>query len=272
MKTIISASRRTDIPAFYMPWLIQCIQAGFADIVTPRGTHKRVDLHPDQVHSIVFWSKNFCHFLRRKDLFKDYHLYFQFTVNDCPELEPHIPGLKERLGQVKSLVESFGPARVHWRFDPVVFWDEGRKDNTGRFAYIAAKMAQTGVRHCTFSFCTHYRKTLTRTRAAGIPLYDPPLDVKRGTAVRLGRIARSFGIALFACSQAGLEGIENVAEARCVDGAYLQNQFGERASLARDTGQRPQCHCTKSVDVGSYALHCRHGCLYCYANPCRTAS
>ncbi|MFA5261694.1 MAG: DUF1848 family protein, partial [Candidatus Omnitrophota bacterium] len=103
MKVVISASRRTDIPAFYLPWLIHCIQVRFADIVTPRGMKKRVDLHPDRVHSIVLWSKNFRHFLARKDAFKEYHLYFHFTVNDCPELEPNIPSLNERLGQVKAL-------------------------------------------------------------------------------------------------------------------------------------------------------------------------
>ncbi|MFA5260279.1 MAG: DUF1848 family protein, partial [Candidatus Omnitrophota bacterium] len=166
----------------------------------------------------------------------------------------------------------FGPECVHWRFDPVVFWDEGRKDNIDRFAYIAEKMARVGVRRCTFSFCTHYRKAVARTLVAGISLYDPPLEVKRETAVRLGRIARAFGIALFGCSQAGLAGIENVSVARCIDGAYLQGLFLEKCSRARDLGQRPQCRCTKSVDIGSYALVCHHGCLYCYASPCRSAS
>ncbi|HPN55810.1 MAG TPA: DUF1848 family protein [Candidatus Omnitrophota bacterium] len=267
MKTVISASRRTDIPAFYLPWLIHSIQMGFADIVTPRGMKKRVDLHPDRVHAIVLWSKNFRHFLSRKDAFQDYNLYFHFTLNDCLELEPNIPSLKERLAQGKALAESYGPGCVNWRFDPVVFWDKGRRNNTGRFAYIAEKMAGIGIHRCTFSFCTHYRKTVARTRTAGVPLYDPPLDVKRETAARLGRIARDFGIELFACSQSGLAGIENVSVARCIDGAYLQELFLGKCSQARDVGQRPQCHCTKSVDIGSYALACHHGCLYCYASP-----
>jgi len=267
MKTVISASRRTDIPAFYLPWLIDCLQKRSAEIVTPRGLKKCVNLHPDHVHSLVLWSKNFHHFLKRKSAFKEYRLFFHFTLNDCPPLEPNIPDLQERLAQAQALAECFGPACMTWRFDPVVFWEEGRKDNTGGFAYIAETIARIGVRRCMFSFCTHYRKTIIRTRAAGIPLYDPPVERKRETAARLGRIARACGIGLFACSQSGLDGIDNVAVGRCIDGAYLQELFSEKCSKARDLGQRPQCHCTHSVDIGSYTSVCRHGCLYCYAIP-----
>jgi DNA repair photolyase len=46
--------------------------------------------------------------------------------------------------------------------------------------------------------------------------------------------------------------------------------YGGRISLRRDPGQRRRagCGCRVSVDIGSYGRHpCRHGCLYCYANP-----
>ncbi len=267
MKTVISASRRTDIPAFYLPWFIDCLKQGYADIIIPRGLPKRVDLQPDAVHSIVLWSKNFRPFLKRRSEFKKYRLYFQFTVNDCAVLEPRVPGLPERLEQVRELADIFGPEYIHWRFDPIIFWDEGRASNMGHFCDIAQKMFSSGIRRCTFSFCTHYRKTVNQTRRKGLILFDPPLEEKRRIAEELGRITQSLGITLYACSQPGLSGIKHVSVAKCIDGNLLEQLFGERASRARDRSQREECHCTKSVDVGSYNLKCLHGCSYCYANP-----
>ncbi len=62
---VISASRRTDIPSFYMPWLMAQLEHGFVETVNPYNRYrKRVPATPDAVHSIVFWSKNYGPFLK----------------------------------------------------------------------------------------------------------------------------------------------------------------------------------------------------------------
>ena len=59
-KTVLSVSRRTDIPAFYLDWFMQGIEKGFFDVVNPYNRKtSRVDARPRRIHSIVFWSKNF---------------------------------------------------------------------------------------------------------------------------------------------------------------------------------------------------------------------
>ena len=63
-KIVISASRRTDIPAFYMPWFMEQIDRGFFEVVNPFNQHVSVvPATPDRVHTIVFWSKNFGPFI-----------------------------------------------------------------------------------------------------------------------------------------------------------------------------------------------------------------
>ena len=80
-KIVLSASRRTDIPAFYMPWFMEQIKNGRFPVVNPFNRRESiVPATPDQVHSIVFWSKDFGNFLKNdfgQWLQKQgYHLFF----------------------------------------------------------------------------------------------------------------------------------------------------------------------------------------------------
>ncbi|MBW1842194.1 MAG: DUF1848 family protein, partial [Deltaproteobacteria bacterium] len=97
MKRVISASRRTDIPAFYMSWFMQRIQEGFFEVKNPYN-HKItvVPAAPEEVHTIVFWSKNFGPFIQGKYgqtlAAMGYNLFFNFTINsDDSLLEPQVP-------------------------------------------------------------------------------------------------------------------------------------------------------------------------------------
>ena len=128
---VISASRRTDIPAFYMPWFMDRIEKGSFEVSNP--FNRKVSIipsTPDRVHTIVFWSKNFDPFIRRQYGIrlqkKGYHLFFNFTINsESPLLEPHVPALKKRLDQLKYLCSHFGAESVNWRFDPICFVNTG---------------------------------------------------------------------------------------------------------------------------------------------------
>ena len=102
--TVISASRRTDIPAFYMPWFMEGVGRGYFDVENPfSGRLSRVAMHPEQIHSIVFWSKNYAPFLSgdydRRLQAMGFRILFYFTLNSHdPRPEPGVPPLKDRLG------------------------------------------------------------------------------------------------------------------------------------------------------------------------------
>ena len=86
MKLVISASRRTDIPAFYMDWMINAVRTGSVDVQNPfyKNSTYRVDLKPERVEWIVFWSRNYSNFLKHRNYFEAYKLFFHFTI-----LSPH---------------------------------------------------------------------------------------------------------------------------------------------------------------------------------------
>ena len=106
VKIVISASRRTDIPAFYMKWFMQQIKNGHFEVVNPYNRHVSiVPATPDKVHTILFWSKNFGPFIKsgfgEKLRKTGFNLYFNFTINfKEPLFEPNVPDLEERICQL----------------------------------------------------------------------------------------------------------------------------------------------------------------------------
>lgn len=83
---------------------------------------------------------------------------------------------------------------------------------------------------------------------------------------QLVEIADKYGVTIYTCTSPIIEGVLGVKKGHCIDGAYLEELFGKRASHAKDTGQRKECGCTRSRDIGAYSgQSCGHGCLYCYA-------
>ena len=283
-KTILSASRRTDIPAFYMDWFMEGLAGGFFEVVNPYNQHRRrVPADPHEVHSIVFWSKNFGPFLDgdydQRLLQMGYRLFFNFTLNSpAPALEPHIPPLEARLSQMAALARRHDPRLISWRFDPVCFFrrpgEERLRDNLDGLVPIAEALADLGIRRCVTSFVDLYRKVQKRMPAAGLCIVDPSPAAKRRTLVHMAETLRTRGMALAACCEkevlAGLPADAAIEAGDCIPGPLLASLFGNDLPLKKDPGQRRRhgCTCNVAADIGSYQHHpCYHDCLFCYANP-----
>ena len=122
---LISASRRTDIPAFYADWFMNRLEAGFVLTRNPFNSRqiRRVELRPDAVEAIVFWTRNptrLLPYLDRIDAL-GYRYYFQFTLTGYPRaLERATPALPRAIRVFRHLSERLGPKRVIWRFDPIL--------------------------------------------------------------------------------------------------------------------------------------------------------
>jgi hypothetical protein len=281
---VISASRRTDIPAFYMPWFMAGIDAGYFEVQNPYNRRTvRVPATLDQVHSIVFWSKNYGpfwdHGYAKQLAERGYRLFFNFTINSAhPVLEPMLPPLTVRLSQLARLVDTFGPDCIQWRFDPICFLMKRSghmTDNLDQFEIIAGRAAQLGLRLCITSFVDLYRKVLRRAgQQCDLQLIDPPMPEKVATVARLADHLAGLGMQLQLCCEKNLlealpPGLP-VSASSCIPNDRLTDLFGPGISLAKDSGQRKAagCTCGVSKDIGSYSLHpCFHNCLFCYANP-----
>ncbi|MCK4379836.1 MAG: DUF1848 family protein [Candidatus Lokiarchaeota archaeon] len=280
---IISCSRRTDIPAFLMDWVIHRIKEGFVDVVNPfnRKQVNRVSLNPNDVRCFVWWSKNFGEWINaynnNRDLFDSYRGHtFQFTINSPSELEKYITvSLDERFKQLEWLVKEFGLSAINYRYDPIIFYKKKSSNiilnNLGKFKLIIEKVSNIGIREMIFSFATIYSKVKNRMNARGYIPIDPSLEKKKEILSELKQICNNMDIQMKACCQPNLLEIEGIEQAHCIDAYKIEQLINEKIPKIRDTGQRKDCGCFKSKDIGGYSgiFRCKHNCDYCYASPAK---
>ena len=267
-----------------MPWFMAGIKSGFFEVVNPYNRQTRmVPATPAEVHTIVFWSKDFGLFLKEhygEKLQKTgYNLFFNFTINsESPQLEPHVPPLGVRLDQLKQLCDQFGSRAINWRFDPICFFKTHNsivQDNLSDLDRIAEKAAEYGIKRCITSFMDPYTKIEKRlANLPGFSFFDPPLKTKRRVVLEIEKRLAGGKINLKLCCEKdvldALPANTSVTQSACIPSDLLMELFGGNLALKKDTGQRIQkgCGCKVSVDIGSYHLHpCYHNCLFCYANP-----
>jgi hypothetical protein len=265
---IISASRRTDIPAFYGEWMLNRLRAGEVLVRNPvnRTRVQRVPLSPHGVDCIVFWTKDPGPFLPRLPEIDrmGYRYYFLFT------LTPYGGDIEANVGRKSSILESFkrlsgtiGPDRVVWRYDPVLITSAYTLDYHREWFARLAESLDGHTRRCVISFVQMYRKI--RGSMAAVGAASPDDGTVQEIARSFGAAARSHSMELLTCST-GMDLAEHgIGHSACIDAALITRITGRAVPPRKDAAQRPECGCAESRDIGSYDT-CPHGCLYCYAN------
>lgn len=277
-RTIVSASRRTDIPGFYMPWFMDCVKKKRFILKNPYSKKiSTLSFTPDSIAAIFFWSKDYSSFLNNshgkklKDL--GFELFFHHTINSKdPLLEPGIKtSVKKRCENIDILCNNFGPERVFLRFDPIVFYEDDEKivkNNLHDFEYIVTKASKSGVKKLVVGFTDLYKKLQPREKKKNIrflKLGDPD---KKKILLRMTKLTDSLGMNINLCCET-IDGVDDfIKREPCISAEYINKILKTDLSNAKDYGQRKDCCCSKSRDIGSYIDHpCSHNCLYCYARP-----
>lgn len=282
-KIVISASRRTDIPAFYMNWFMEQINAGRFEVINPFNRKAYyVPASPEKVSTIVFWSKNYSTFIESQHwkILKDmgYNIFFNFTINSPDNiLEPNLPDLEKRLEQVRFLSNKFGSDSINWRFDPLIHYQKNNINNDplAKFRKIAKTIAGCEIKRCITSFVDMYGKVKKRCNEfSNFQVLPLPETKQVKLLLQMDDILKQYEMTLNICCEKKLFELlpkhSTICQSACIDNNLLKDLFGENLSLASDTGQRKKmgCNCKKSYDIGSYSLQpCYHNCIYCYANP-----
>lgn len=263
---IISASRRTDVPAFYAPWFFRRLKEGWVDVRNPMQKHQvsRVCLSPDVVDCIVFWTKNPKPMLDQLASLQGYGYYFQFTLTPYgADVEENLPSKGEILNTFKRLSAAVGRERVVWRYDPILL---NKKYTMAHHVQVFGELAgalKDDTEQCTISFMDDYPKI--RGNVAPLELQIMDAAAKRALAASIVKIAGENGLRVVTCAEDIDLDFLGIAHGKCIDDKRIERILGCPLLVQKDPNQRLACGCVASVDIGSYNT-CSNGCKYCYAN------
>lgn len=278
---IISASRRTDIPAFYSDWFMRQIMNGKIYRKNPyNGEIYCNDISPDNVDVIVFWTRNPKPMIEKGYLSQlqnlGYRFYFQYTITGYniksslnKNIDGNTPHPLKSIDTFNQLADLIGKEKIIHRFDPVVICDQITKQKIIKNYREISKRIPEGIK-TVISFLdvyNHVSKNMSNygfTNIKDLTKNENKNDLDE-LLLSIMEINKLYQKEMFSCSENIDLSIYNIKPSKCIDEKYIQNVFGIKVSRQKDKGQREDCGCVKSIDVGQYET-CPHGCVYCYAN------
>lgn len=271
---ILSASRATDIPAFFSPWFFVRLDKGYCVWENPyNGKDSYVSFA--NTRFIVFWSKNPAPLLPYLPKLKERGIgfYIQNSLNDYEQegLEPNVPRLADRIDTFKRIVDTYGLGSVVWRFDPLILTDKiGIRELLERIRQVAARLSGY-TEKLVFSFAdiAGYKKVSSNLQRAGVNYREWTEPEMLKFAYGLNNL--NLPMQLATCAESIDLSIYGIEHNRCIDPELISRLSSDDPTLqmwlfgaTKDGGQRKACGCILSKDIGQYNT-CTHGCLYCYA-------
>jgi DNA repair photolyase len=295
---IISASRATDIPAFFSEWFINRLKEGYLIWTNPFNRKQRQYISLKDTRVVVFWSKNpykLIPLLPELDN-RNINYYFQFTLNDYEneKLEPNVINFKKRIDIFKSLSDKIGKDKIIWRFDPLILTDNISIESLLRKIEKIGNKIHNYTSKLVFSFAdiSQYRK-VQRNLSSVINYFEFETFHIEAISKELQELNKHWKLDLATCAEIVDLEKYGIKHNRCIDDELMIKLFKEDNVLMnflgykdkdeqglfnilpskknlKDKGQRKSCGCIVSKDIGHYDT-CSHLCVYCYANSSKTA-
>ena len=297
---IVSASRSTDIPAFYSKWIINRIKKGYLKWKNPfNGVPLYVSFAKTRV--IVFWSKNpkpmLNHLAYLDEIGMNY--YFQYTLNDYANegMENKVGSVEKRIDTFIELSEKIGKEKVIWRFDPYILTETSGVDELlKRTEYIGNKLKDY-TKRMVFSFAdiSTYKKVQNNMQNSSVNYLEFNERTMNELAQGLMQLNKKWHFEIGTCAEKIDLDKYNIRHNKCIDDELMiklfsndkelmdfigykpmsiqaslfdqpgQTNAGYKYKIKKDKGQRKFCGCIMSKDIGQYNT-CPHECVYCYAN------
>ncbi len=301
---IISASRSTEIPAFYADWFFKRMEIGYSAWTNPFNGVKSFVSY-ENTRFIVFWSKNPRPLIPYLDYLEERRIgtYVQYSLNDYElnGLEKGVPKLQYRIDTFKMLVDRLGLGSVVWRFDPMILTDEISADILLERVEHIGDQLKGYTEKLVFSYAdiTAYRRVRANLDKSNIHYHEWTFAEMDSFAQGLSKLNEKWGFTLATCGEKIDLEKYRIAHNKCVDDDLIIRRayndprlmkflgvqiiegslfgapenaislpnglYAVKTKNNRDNGQRAFCGCIASKDIGEYNT-CAHQCEYCYAN------
>ena len=291
---IISASRSTDIPAFYGDWFVSRWENGYIKWTNPfNGQPLYISFK--NTRCVVFWTKNPKTFMKHLD-WCDKNIpnyYFQFSLNDydAEKYEAKVPSVESRIKTFKELSQRLGKKRVVWRYDPLILTKDIDVNELLRRVENIGNQIHEFTEKLVFSFVdiSIYKKVENNLNKENVQYIEWTEELMEEFAYGVSQINKNWKLKLGTCSEKiDLEKYQ-ITHNRCIDDDLMIDIFSHDLQLMdflgveikqadlfsegeivktrnlKDKGQREDCGCIMAKDIGAYNT-CPHECNYCYAN------
>lgn len=241
---IISASRSTDIPAFFAKWFINRLKAGYCVWYNPFN-QQPMYISFKNTKAVVFWTKNpepIIEYLPELDKM-GIHYYFQITLNDYENegFEPNVPPLQHRIDVFKYLSEKIGKEKVIWRFDPLILTEQLSPRQLLTRVYHIGNQLKGFTDKLVFSFVDVrvYKKVqnnlVKRTRfftKENVETAEPEGDKKIKLVTGLAKLrdywkGEGWNLSLATCAEEIDLGLYGIEHNRCIDGELMECIFSD---------------------------------------------
>lgn len=301
---IVSASRCTDIPAFYADWFFKRMKIGYSAWTNPFNGVKSF-ISYESTRFIVFWSKNPRPLIPYLDYLDECRIgtYIQYSLNDYElnGLEKGVPKLQYRIDTFKMLVDRLGFGSVVWRFDPMILTDEISADILLEKVENIGNQLKGYTEKLVFSYAdiAAYRRVKYNLDKSNIHYHEWTYSEMDRFAQGLSKLNEKWAFTLATCGEKIDLEKYHVRHNKCIDDDLIIRRafddpklmkflgvqivegslfgapenaidlpnglFAVKTKNNRDNGQRAFCGCIASKDIGEYNT-CAHQCEYCYAN------
>lgn len=301
---IVSASRSTDIPAFYADWFFKRLEIGYSAWTNPFNGVKSFVSY-ENTRFIVFWSKDPHKLIPYLDILdaRKIGTYIQYSLNDYEQngLEKGVPKLQFRIDTFKKLVERLGLGSVIWRFDPMILTDVIHIEDLLKRVENIGEQLKGYTEKLVFSYADilAYRRVKYNLEKSNINYKEWTPEEMNIFAQELYKLNSKWEFTLATCGEKIDLEKYHIAHNKCIDddliirrsyndavlmkflGVQIKDQellappedaiilpngrYAIKTKKNKDNGQRPFCGCIASKDIGEYNT-CAHQCEYCYAN------
>ena len=246
---IISASRSTDIPAFYADWFFHRLKVGYSAWTNPFNGVKSYISYQD-TRFIVFWSKNprpllkhlpFLHNPTIAGINKEpINCYLQYTLNDydLEGLEQKVPKVQNRIDTFKRLVEILGFGHVIWRFDPMILTDRIHIEDLLSKVFNIGEQLKGYTEKLVFSFADilEYAKVKRNLENSGINYVPWQEEQMIYFASQLAELNKPWGFELATCGEKEIFTKYGIKKNSCVDDTLMIKLASSDAVLMKYLG------------------------------------
>lgn len=265
---IISASRSTDIPAFYAEWFVNRLKVGYCVWYNPFN-QQPIYVSFKNCKVVVFWTKNpkpLIPLLKILDE-KGIHYYFQFTLNDYEKegFEPNMPTLEKRIEIFKEISQFIGKEKVIWRFDPIIVTQQLSPREILKRIWNIGNQLKGYSDNLVFSFIdiNTYRKVQRNLVKETTLFSKDSVESSELTSQQMNEIAEglmkirerwefeNWKISISTCAEEINLEKYNIKHNRCIDSELIKQLFLEDKDLVYylDYGKMPEKNTLFANDI-----------------------